>query len=381
MREERHGENPFVPPVGDEGRPAPSFSQPPEVHPLNSRTHARRALVVAPLTLTEALRAQPLIALLRRLGPDGRLDVLACEPLAPLYRAMPEVDDVVAAAGLEPGGAALPRQWWLSRHLASRHYDDAYVLAQVRTAGIAPWLARIPNRIGLADRPSAGAPRRSATPGLSYPSSLSYARLAFDPQAALPPGIPTPQIGRPPALDEHTRRTLDLDPKAQVFLFCAASDLGPASQWPARHYVALSASIHASWPGAVIALIGDQAGRETATHVSLLSGGRIRNFAGRLDLGQTMALMQHANAIVGGESQYMLLAAALRRPHVTLYGAGDPRAERVDNARRKVLWLRAPCSPCLDAHCRFGHVECLSGISPRTAHAALRQALEYSACT
>ncbi|MGE0312453.1 MAG: lipopolysaccharide heptosyltransferase II [Lautropia sp.] len=346
---------------------------------MHSPRPARRALVVAPLTLTEALLSQPLIALLRRLDPGGRLDVLASQALAPLYRAMPEIDDVVAG-GLDAAAPDLPRHWRLSRRLSERHYDDAYVLAQARTAGLAPWLARIPNRVGLADRASAGAPRRSATPGLSYPSSLTYARLAFDAQAALPPGIPTPQIGRPPSLDAATLRLLGLEPKTQVFLFCATSDLGPASQWPARHFVALSASIHASWPDAMVALVGDRSGRETAAHVSLMSGGRIRNLAGRLDLSQTMALMQHASAIVGGESQHMLLAAALRRPHVTLYGAGDPRAERLASARRKVLWLKPACSPCLDAHCRFGHAECLSGITPLTVHAALRQVLEFSAC-
>jgi ADP-heptose:LPS heptosyltransferase len=38
-----------------------------------------------------------------------------------------------------------------------------------------------------------------------------------------------------------------------------------------------------------------------------------------------------------------------------------------------VVWLRQPCSPCLDSDCRFGHTDCLAGIPPATVMAALRR--------
>lgn len=334
-------------------------------------------MVVAPPTLTEAILSQPLLALVRRLDPGGRLDVLTSAALAPLYHAMPEVDEVIASS-LDVESMALAGRWWLSRRLAARHYDDAYLLDQARTAVIAPWLARITRRVSLVDRASVGAPRRSATAGVVYPGTLSYARLAFDAQATLPPGIPTPHIGRAPTVDAQLLNEYDIDPRAPLFIFCASSDLGPASQWPARHFAALATLIHECWPGAVVALAGEGDEREQATHIGIMAGGRIVNLAGRADLSGLMALMRHATAVIGGESRHMHLAAALRRPHVTLYGAGDPRAERVATARRKVLWMRQPCSPCLDSHCRFGHADCMTGISPHAALAALRQALEFN---
>ena len=70
-----------------------------------------------------------------------------------------------------------------------------------------------------------------------------------------------------------------------------------------------------------------------------------------------------AAAVVTSESQYMHLAAALGRPHVAIYGAGDPRAERITASRRSVMWLRLECSPCFARECPLGHFRCMKEIS------------------
>jgi heptosyltransferase-2 len=75
----------------------------------------------------------------------------------------------------------------------------------------------------------------------------------------------------------------------------------------------------------------------------------------------------------------MHLAAALGRPHVAIYGAGDPRSERINASRRSVMWLHLECSPCLDAHCRFGHMNCVVQQTPEQVLAALRKTMRFSA--
>ena len=63
---------------------------------------------------------------------------------------------------------------------------------------------------------------------------------------------------------------------------------------------------------------------------------------------------------------------------IALFGAGDPRSEPADEGRRRVLWLRQPCSPCLDSECRFGHGDCLVRLSPNAVMAALRETVEFA---
>ena len=111
----------------------------------------------------------------------------------------------------------------------------------------------------------------------------------------------------------------------------------------------------------------------------MLCGESMQNWCGLLDQRETLAVMNHAAAVVSSESQYMHLAAALGRPHVAIYGAGDPRPERINTSRRSVMWLHLECSPCLDAHCRFGHMNCVNQQLPDQVFAALRKTMKFSA--
>ena len=54
-------------------------------------------LIIAPNWIGDALMAQPLFAMLRLKRPDLRIDVLAPEWVAPVFRRMPEIDEVLSA--------------------------------------------------------------------------------------------------------------------------------------------------------------------------------------------------------------------------------------------------------------------------------------------
>src|SRR4051812_29792655 len=67
---------------------------------IDVRTHAasmtgRRTLVISPNWIGDAVMAQPLLRLLKDRQPERPIDVLAPAFLAPVWRAMPEVDTVL----------------------------------------------------------------------------------------------------------------------------------------------------------------------------------------------------------------------------------------------------------------------------------------------
>jgi heptosyltransferase-2 len=73
----------------------------------------RRALVIAPNWIGDALMAQPLFTLLRKLHPRIAIDAVAPGWVAPVLERMPEIRDVYAT-DLAHGKLQLLRRWQLA---------------------------------------------------------------------------------------------------------------------------------------------------------------------------------------------------------------------------------------------------------------------------
>ena len=75
-----------------------------------------RLLVISPNWIGDAVMAQPLLQLLRRQHPDSAIDVLAPGWVAPVWRAMAEVDTVIEAP-FRHGALQLRERWAFARQL------------------------------------------------------------------------------------------------------------------------------------------------------------------------------------------------------------------------------------------------------------------------
>ena len=105
---------------------------------------ASRSLVIAPQWIGDAVMTEPL---LRRLHARGeRLAVGALPWVAPVYRAMPQVDEVIEFP-FRHGGLQLQARRALGRQLQGR-FDTAYVLPNSLKSALLPLLAGIPRRVG-----------------------------------------------------------------------------------------------------------------------------------------------------------------------------------------------------------------------------------------
>ena len=105
---------------------------------------SRNSLVVAPQWIGDAVMAEPLLAELASRGE--RLTVAALPWVAPVFRAMPEVAEIVELP------FAHGRLDWSVRRRVARglrgRFDAAYVLPNSIKSALVPWLARIPTRVG-----------------------------------------------------------------------------------------------------------------------------------------------------------------------------------------------------------------------------------------
>ena len=331
--------------------------------------------MIAPNWIGDAVMAQPLMALIKRQAPDGRIDVLAPPHVGPVFGAMAEVDEVIEAPN-QHGKLQWRERWRLARRLRPSRYDRCYVLPNSAKSALVPFLAGIPERVGhhgearywLINR------RLRARDGRERPMVEFYAELAGGPERHADQA-PDPVLARDPQRERAARERQDLLPGEPLILLCPGAEYGPAKRWPTRHFAALASLAAIEWPEATIALIGSAKERTLATEIAALSGQDLRNLCGETPLADARALIASAQGVVSNDSGMMHVAAAYRRPLVAVFGSSDPRHTPPRSPRARIEWLHLQCSPCFERTCPLGHTNCLNKLAPASVFDSLKKAM------
>jgi heptosyltransferase-2 len=335
-----------------------------------------RALVVAPQWIGDAVMAEPLLATLAERGE--RITVAALPWVAPVFRAMPQVDATIELP-FAHGRADWLARWRVAAALRGR-FDVAYVLPTSMKSALVPWLAGIPLRVGYrGESRLLLLNRRLANPEGRPPMVAFYGALAganFAPSRR-------PHLQLDAALIEATATAHGLR-RGAYWAFAPGAEYGPAKRWPAAHYAALANSLHGA-DGAPIALLGSPGEAALCAEIAAHAAGSSRVLAGRTSLLEAIALIAGARGLASNDSGLMHVAAAFGVPQVAVFGSTSPTHTPPLNARARVLWLKDElqlgCMPCFDRTCRYGHHVCLTSVAPERVEAALLDAASASAAT
>ena len=336
----------------------------------------RRALVIAPNWIGDALMAQPLFSLLKQLHPRIVIDALAPTWVAPVLERMPEIHDV-HATDLAHGKLQLMRRWQLASDLRDVGYDAAYVLPNSLKSALIPWLAGIRLRIGYTGESRYGLLNvRHANPQKDTrgPMAAHYAALAYAPGANVPDlaqRLPLPRLEADPNEAARVSTRFHLDTRVPLLVFCPGAEYGSAKRWPPEHFAALARIVSQSFPYAQIIALGSGKDAPLAQAIAE-QAPQVRNLCGQTSLGEACALISRASAVVSNDSGLMHVAAALRRPLVAIFGSSDPRHTPPLSDTAKVQWLHLECSPCFARECPLGHLKCLRELSPEQVFSDLR---------
>ena len=302
--------------------------------------------------------------LLRRLQARGeRLTVGALPWVAPVYRAMPQVQEVIEFP-FRHGGL----QWRARRTLAKQldgRFDTAYVLPNSIKSALLPFLSGIPKRVGYLGEARVGLlTHRLKNPKDKPPMVAFYSALSGDvqgleqdrPRLKLAPA----QVGA--ALARHA-----LQAEGYV-VFAPGAEYGPAKRWPAIHFAELARSLDRP-----AVLLGSGKEAPLCEEIAQAAGGgHCVNLAGRTSLLEAFALIAGAGTVVSNDSGLMHVAAAFGVPQVALFGSSSPLHTPPLNERARVVWLKQDpgyqppldCAPCFARECPLGHTRCLVDITP-----------------
>ena len=348
---------------------------------LKDKLATTRTLIISPNWIGDAVMAQPLLQLLKLRPGQGPIDVMAPPAVAPVWRVMAEVDTVIEAP-FRHGALQFGERRAFARELRERGYADAYVLPNTLKFALIPWLARIPKRVGyvgemrygllnVLHRDAKDAPR----PMVSF-----YAALAVAPARDIAAVAALPR----PALQVSAQQQTDVlarfatDGAGPIIVFAPGAEFGSAKRWPEASFAALASHIIARHPAATILLLGspkDKPVCEVIANTAQL-GDRVRNLAGATSLGDAIALIAAAAAMVSNDSGLLHVASALNRPVVALYGPTDPEHAPPFSDVATALYLHLPCAPCRQRECPLGHHDCMQKLTPAMAWAPLQLMLE-----
>ena len=323
------------------------------------------SLVIAPQWIGDAVMTEPLM---RRLAARGeRLTVGALPWVAPVYRAMPQVAEVIEFPFAHGG-----LQWAARRAMAKTlrgRFDTAYVCPNSLKSALLPWWAGIgkrvgylgENRWGLLNQRLPNPPEGARPPMVAFYSALSLeAGLDAD----------RPQLQLAPGAAERALVAQGL-PAQGFYVLAPGAEYGPAKRWPAAHFATLARQL-----ALPVLLLGSgkdaEVCAEIASAVNAHKTGHCVDLAGKTSLDQAIALIASAKAMVSNDSGLMHVAAAFGVPQVAVFGSSSPLHTPPLSDKATVLWLKNDplyqpplnCAPCFARECPLGHTRCLNDIAP-----------------
>ena len=313
--------------------------------------------------------------LVRRLAARGeRITVGAVPWVAPVYRAMPQVGEVIELP-FQHGGLQLRERRHIAKDIQGR-FDTAYVLPNSLKSALLPFLASIPKRVGYLGEARVGLlTHRLKNPPGKPPMVAFYSALAGQADVE----------GDRPVLHLAQDRIDEALAKAHVaergfYAFAPGAEFGPAKRWPAIHFAALAKSLDAP-----VVLLGSAKESALCDEIAHEAGQQhCMNLAGQTSLLEAFALIAAARAVVTNDSGLMHVAAAFGVPQVALFGSSSPEHTPPLNDRASIVWLRddpayqppLDCSPCFQRECPLGHQRCLFDITPERVGSTLERQLQ-----
>jgi heptosyltransferase-2 len=323
-----------------------------------------KILVVAPSWIGDMVMSQTLLKLLKAQYHDNcQIDVLVNDWARDVAMRMPEVTKV----HLNPfkhGELALGQRIALGRRLRHEHYDQAFVLPNSWKSALIPFMAAIKRRTGFIGEVRYGLLNDF------YRLDKQALPLMVDRFCALanhgqkPSSIPYPQFTIQPAAQHELVANLQLDLTKPLVCLCPAAEYGPAKRWPTASFAKLSQLLIAA--GFQVWLMGSAKDRAISQEIVAKATPQpdLIDLCGKTSLVAAFDLLALAKVVVTNDSGLMHVACAVGTKVVAIYGSSSPNFTPPLSDQARILQLEGlSCAPCFARTCKFGHYNCLTGIS------------------
>ena len=354
-----HAEMSSSPPKGSEARSA-------------SGKESSPILVVPYMWIGDFARCHTVVQLLRTRFPQRPVDILSTALCAPLADYMPGLRKAIMV-DLPRKRVGLSRHRELGERLRREGYGAALVMPRTWKAALAPFFARIPERIGFVGEARFALLNDVRFGERALPRMIDRcAALALPRGAQLPEVWPAPRLEVPAAEAAAWRAKRGLGDDGRQVVALAPGAVGPSKRWPAAAYAALTRQLTAG--GVAVWVLGGPEEKRLAAEI--IGDTPARDLTGP-DLRDAILALASASVAVSNDSGLLHVAAALGTPAIGIFGPTSPWHWAPLNPLAATVEMKGelPCRPCHKPVCRLGHHRCMRDIAPEDVWAATRRAL------
>ena len=304
-----------------------------------------RILIRATNWLGDSVISMPAVRAIKHGRPDAHVTVAAPAKLAPVWKLVPEVDEVIALPAQSPLATA--------RLLRKQEaFEVAVLFPNSMRAALEVWFAGIPRRVGFAghhrrwllnqivpDVPKDGPIKHQVNDYLAIARQLGAGTHVFAPAARRTNGATGPTL-------------LGLGPGAEY---------GPAKRWLPERFAEVASRV-ASSHDVKWMLFGTSADADSGTAIAQALGDRCDNRIGKTTLDELIAELRRCRLLLTNDTGTMHLATLLGVPVVAVFGSTEHRLTGPIGDGNTVIRHHVECSPCFLRECPIDF-RCMHSVS------------------
>lgn len=338
----------------------------------------KRVLLVRLRSIGDTVLSTPSLIALKRFLPEGQIDILLEDWVAPVLDGFDAVDDILTV------GSGIASRLAVAREIRRRNYDVVFNIHGGTTATFFTAASGGRHRVGYENYQYAFLYNHL----LSSPSDFwkRDATHSAEQQLALLGSIGVPVDDRPKSrlattemanrsldlkLREFTSSSFDTDKPFAIIHPIAASK---TKEWDLEKFARTAEYLNEK--GISTIAVGTDEEARSLSDLESLSSAPILNITS-LSLPELTALSARARLFVGNDSGVAHIAAAVQTPSVVVFGSSNRDHWRPwTDAPNEVVYEKFACQPCPGRECReFGDPKCILSIPAQKVFDAIDRLL------
>lgn len=286
--------------------------------------------------LGDAVMSVPAVRAIKKGRPDAHVTILAPEKIAPMWKLIPEVDEILTLSSKSLLSAM--------RVVAKRKKFDVAILFP-NSLRSALEVLFVPRKVGYREHARGWLlnqivrePRR---PGPPEHHAVRFLRIADDCGADvdLAANIDNFALSRTSSAKSQTSAGL-----------CPGAEYGPAKRWLPDRFVEVAASV-SNGSDVKWILLGTKNDGAVGEMIADKLGDKCVNRIGRTTLDELISELLNCRALLTNDTGTMHLAALLGVPVVAIFGSTEPALTSPLGNGHVIVRHHVECSPCFLREC------------------------------
>jgi heptosyltransferase-2 len=270
-----------------------------------------KTLIVSPTWLGDCLMAMPAVQGLKEKIPGTNITILSKKGMVGLWQLNDSIDDVVTMP------LATGEMFRLACELRGRHFVRAYILPNSFRSALIPFVAKIPERIGMPGHFRGMMLTEIRKPGTGLHQSQEYGELTGTVNLLS-------RTARISASNEATKKMNDLllsDGQKPIALMPGAA-FGAEKRWAPENYIEVARELSRS--GYRFVLLGSSSERDICARIAEAISNNCLNLAGETSIDELTAALSCSRLVLANDSGGAHLAAAIGATVLVIFGVTDP---------------------------------------------------------